>query len=287
MLPFRRILFPVDHSEECKLIVPSVLRMAKHFDSEVTLFHACPWPIAFYGETMPAGYIVPEVMESAEKERLSQFADQYFLGQNIRQVVVVDDAALGISNEVERQGTDLIMMPTRGRGVVRRLLLGSVTAKILHDLSCPVWTGVHAALPGKDTEGNYRSIICALSLDEESPEIARAAAAVAKSFGARLTLLHVVEAQLPVPDIDYGPYLTQLMDNAQARLEDLKRESGFGDASLAVMEGPITSCLREEIERQSADLVIVGRGQDQDPIGRLWSHLYDIVRESSCPVLSI
>ncbi len=288
MLPFRRILFPVDHSEVCKLIVPSVIRLANHFDSEVTLFHACPWPIAFYGETMPSGYIVPEVMESAEKERLSQFADQYFAGQKIRQVVVVDDVALGISNEVERQGTDLIMMPTRGHGVVRRLLLGSVTAKILHDLSCPVWTGVHDALPGKDAPGAYRSIICALSLGEESPEIARAAAAVAKSFGARLTLLHVVESSLPVPDIDYGPYLTQLMDNAQARLEDLKRETGLGvDVSLAVMEGPITSCLREEIERQSADLVIVGRGHDQEPVGRLWSHLYDIVRESSCPVLSI
>ncbi len=286
MIPFKRILFPVDHSEPCKLIVPSVISMAQHFKSEITLLHACPWPIAFYGETLPAGYIVPEVMESAEKERLSQFAAEMFPGHKVRQVVEIDDPVLAIRTEVQRQGTDLIMMPTRGRGVLRRLLLGSVTAKVLHDLSCPVWTGAHNALPNAASAGPYRSIVCAVSLEEEAPAIVRAAAALAASFGAKLSLLHVVDSQLPGSDLDYGPYLTQLMDNAQARMEDLKRELAL-TASITVMEGVITNCLREEVERQSADLVIVGRGHDQDPVGRLWSRLYDMVRESPCPVLSI
>jgi len=35
------------------------------------------------------------------------------------------------------------MMPTHGLGGFRRFLLGSVTAKVLHDADCPVWTGVH------------------------------------------------------------------------------------------------------------------------------------------------
>lgn len=284
MLPFRRILFPVDHSEPCKLIVPSVIAMAKHFHSEITLLHACPWPVAFYGEQMPAGYIVPEVMEAAEKERLAKFALDMFPGEVVRQVVVVDDVVMAIRSEVERNGTDLIMMPTRGHGVLRRLLLGSATAKVLHDLSCPVWTGAHNAL--SSATGPVRSIVCAVSLGEETPAIAQAAAAIAKSFGAKLSLLHAVESQLPSPGIDYGPYLTQMMDSAQARLEDLKREYLI-EASIAVMEGPITNCLLEEVTRQSADLVVTGRGHDQDPVGRLWSRLYDIVRESPCPVLSI
>ena len=284
MLPFRRILFPVDHSEPCKLMVPSVISMAKHFQSEITLLHACPWPLAFYGEQMPAGYIVPEVMEAAEKERLAKFAVEMFPGEAVRQVVVVDDAVMAIRSEVERNGTDLIMRPTRGHGVLRRLLLGSVTAKVLHDLSCPVWTGVHNAL--SLGSGPYRSIVCAVSLGEETSAIAQAAAALAKSFGAKLSLLHVVESQPPAAEIDYGPYLTQSMDNAQARLEDLKREFLI-DASIAVMEGPITGCLNDEVARRSADLIVVGRGHDQDAVGRLWSRLYDIVRESPCPVLSI
>jgi hypothetical protein len=40
-------------------------------------------------------------------------------------------------------GADLIMMPTYGMGSFRRHLIGSVTAKVLHDVACPVWTAAH------------------------------------------------------------------------------------------------------------------------------------------------
>jgi hypothetical protein len=46
----------------------------------------------------------------------------------------------------------LIAMPTHGYGLFRRFLLGSVTAKVLHDADCPIWTGVHMeAAPPRDT----------------------------------------------------------------------------------------------------------------------------------------
>ena len=35
------------------------------------------------------------------------------------------------------------MMLTHDYGPFRRFLLGSVTAKILHDAACPVWTSAH------------------------------------------------------------------------------------------------------------------------------------------------
>jgi nucleotide-binding universal stress UspA family protein len=36
-------------------------------------------------------------------------------------------------------------LPTHGLGAFRRSLIGSITAKVLHDAECPVWTGVHLA----------------------------------------------------------------------------------------------------------------------------------------------
>ena len=53
------------------------------------------------------------------------------------------DASEVITKYAAEHGTDLIMMPTHGYGVFRGLLLGSVTAKVLHDAVCPVWTAVH------------------------------------------------------------------------------------------------------------------------------------------------
>ena len=53
------------------------------------------------------------------------------------------DAATEIVQFAMRENVDLIAMPTRGCGVFRKMLLGSVTAKVLHDASCPVWTSSH------------------------------------------------------------------------------------------------------------------------------------------------
>ncbi len=58
---------------------------------------------------------------------------------------MLGDPAQVITAFAHTQGVDLIMMPTHGYGPFRRLLLGSVTAKVLHDAECPVWTAVHMA----------------------------------------------------------------------------------------------------------------------------------------------
>ena len=40
MLPFRKILFPVDYSPSCSAIVPYVKEMVRHFAGQLTLVHA-------------------------------------------------------------------------------------------------------------------------------------------------------------------------------------------------------------------------------------------------------
>jgi nucleotide-binding universal stress UspA family protein len=54
-----------------------------------------------------------------------------------------------------------------------------------------------------------------------------------------------------------------------------------------VVDAPIADAVRELVLRQKADLVITGRGHCQGAMSRMWSHLYSIVRESPCPVLSV
>ena len=59
----------------------------------------------------------------------------------------------------------MIMMPATGLGRFRRVLLGSVTAKVLHDVSCPVWTSAHEPDPTLAAPGTYRTILCAVDQD--------------------------------------------------------------------------------------------------------------------------
>jgi nucleotide-binding universal stress UspA family protein len=286
MLPFRKILFPIDYSEPCNAIVPAIRYMAAHFDSELLLLHSYYLPFAAYNEVSIAELISPIEVQQSEEKRLRAFADTMFESWNPRIIVEQQDPGGAIEHTVRREGVDLIMMPTSGRGPLRKLLLGSVTSKVLHDLSCPIWTGVHRSLLDHNISGPYDSILCAVSLGEEACAVIRAASLLAKSFGAKLAVVHAVDAQRAVLDIESAPYLKTLMDSAEERLHAILHETGV-EAGITVMEGPIAACIHDEAERRRADLVITGRGHAHGALSRLWSHLSEIVRTAPCPVLSI
>jgi nucleotide-binding universal stress UspA family protein len=190
-----------------------------------------------------------------------------------------------IDHVVQHQGADLIMMATHGRGTIRRLLLGSVTAKVLHDVSAAVWTGSPAAIEAHPP-GGYRSIVCAVGLDEEAEAVLVAAAALARSYKAQLSLVHVVEIPHANAEVDVSRFLDELVASADDTLKKWKSTLGI-DAPHSVFEATTADGVcRHAIEKQ-ADLVVAGRGRQQGTISRAWAHLYDIVRQAPCPVLSI
>jgi len=284
MLPFRQILFPVDFSEPCRAMAPLVRQVAQHFSCPVTLLHAYELPVAFYGDLGPLDLTVPADIQGAHESQLRSFAAELFTADAHTQVVERGEAAEVIANFVQRHGTDLVMMPTSGRGPLRRLLLGSVVAKVLHDVSCPVWTGAHdhSARPSWPV----KTVFCAVSLEDESVAVAKAAAAVAASLGAKLVLFHAAGYPHPSIDVDYEHYRKQMLDEATQKLQNLRWENKI-EASIVLVEGSAVQNIKEQVLLAGADLVVVGRGHSQGAVSRLWSDLYDVIREVPCPVLSI
>jgi nucleotide-binding universal stress UspA family protein len=187
---------------------------------------------------------------------------------------------------VQHQGTDLILLATHGRGPIRRLLLGSVAAKVLHDLSAAVWTGSGGALTDHAPQIPYKSVLCALDDSDEAAGVLKAAAAFACNYQAQLFLVRIVEIPPVTSGVDFSPYKKDLVDEAHFRLRELMGQAGI-DAPHAVIDGTVADGVREEAVRRKADLIVTGRGRAQATFARIWSHVYPIVRESPCPVLSI
>ena len=287
MLPFRKILFPVDYSEPCRAVVPYVRDMSRHFSAGISLVHACGFGVEAlqYSELTMADPRWQAEWRAFEQKRLRDFAAEMFPGEHVESFAEEGDAPTLIHKVVQHQGADLVMMPTHGFGPVRRFLLGSVTAKVLHDVTTVVWTGVSSAL-AEHKSGPYKSIVCALDNSDDAEAVLRAATAFADSYKARLSLLHVVETPPTAWDVDFMPYKKDLMDSADHWLWELKRTLGL-DAPHSVIDASVSDGVRQAAIQKKADLVIVGRGHSQDTLGRMWSRLYSIVRESPCPVLSI
>lgn len=285
MLPFRNILFPVDYSEPCLAVAPYVKEMTRHFSADLTLVHA-------YGlESLPNSELAgtnPDLIEQSrliEEDRLRAFAKETFPSQHVEAIAEFGEPGRIIHEVVERQGTDLVMLPTHGLGPVRRLLLGSVTAKVLHDVSAAVWTGTGSVFEGRSPAIPYQSVLCAVDDSEETDAVLKAAAALACSYKASLWIVHVLESPPADPKTGFNPYAKELMNDADFKLRELKGELAI-DAPHAVIEGNIEDGVREEALRRDADLIVTGRGRAQATF-RIWSRLYPIIRQSPCPVLSI
>lgn len=286
MLPFKRVLFPVDYSAACASIVPYVQETVEHFAAQLTLVHAYGVGALASTDLAVVDPKWPEEVRQREEQQLRKFAAEAFPGQQLDSILEEGEPGRAIDKVVQYQGTDLVMMPTHGRGPVRRLLLGSVTTKVLHDISAAVWTGAGQVVGSRPHGKGYSSILCAVDLGDETEAVVRAAAALADSYHARLALVHVVEFPPPNVDVDFTPFKKELIEAGNERLRELKNHLGI-DATHASIEGLTADCVRQEAIQREADLIVVGRGRAQGALSRIWSRLYAIVRESPCPVLSI
>ncbi len=286
MLPFRKILFPIDYSQSCEATVPYVKEMVRHFDAELTLVHAYGRDSIAYRDLIVSNQGWLKKVQNLEEERLKKFASETFPAQRLQLSVAEGEAGTVIRNVVEHEGADLVMMPTRGQGPVRRLLLGSVTAKVLHDISAAVWTGTGSVLEGHEARLPYQSVLCALDQTEEAEAVLDAAASLARSYQAQLFLLHAVVSPPMALEIDFSVYRKELMDAADFKLRELKSRLGIS-APHTVTGAAMVDAIRAEALRRKADLLVAGRGLAQNVIGRIWSNLYSIIRETPCPVISI
>lgn len=287
MPEIKNILFPVDFSLHCRGVSPFVRGMSEHFQAQVTLIHGIAIPPEYYvsyGVNVSAA-LRTELRNSTTKS-LHAFAAQEFGSAAVQKVIEEGDAAEVIAKYAEKQKVDLIMMPTHGFGPLRRFLLGSVTAKVLHDAQCPVWTSVHTDAPfGPPRE--CRTILCALDSGESSVPLMQWAAWLACTYQAALKLVHVIpavnETSMIPGERDVRRYLF-----GQAREEFERRTKTAGvDLQVRLRGGEITPAIVDTALEEKTDLLVVGRGRVQRVLGGLRSHSLDMIREAPCPVISV
>jgi len=290
MIPFRRILFPVDYSENCRAVVPYIKDMVRHAHpdqgpAELILVHAYgPEALAFSELAMADPDLIPET-EAIQEQQLHDFASELFPDQPVVRLTRSGEPGTVIHETVQHQSVDLVMLPTHGRGPVRRFLLGSVTSKVLHDVGAAVWTGAGSAFHGHAPAVPYKSILCALDGSPEAECVLRAAAAMADLYKAGLSLIRVIEP-VPATEFDMQPYQQERIETAHFEVRELQGNLGT-EFRCNIVEAPVADGVRREALRLQADLIITGRGHAQGVFTTLRSHLYQIIRESPCPVLSV
>jgi nucleotide-binding universal stress UspA family protein len=277
-MPFlSRILLPVDFSERSVGGAHYAGSLACRCNCELVLVHVLVPPQYEFGAVDIAGSMLAELCRDRTVQAnadLEAFQADDFARMNVRRVVLEGDPSSSIVDFAHNEHCGLIVMPTHGYGPFRRFILGSNTAKVLHDTDCPVWTGVHMEDAPTTPSIHIRNVLCAVDLGPQSAKTLAWAAGLAREFGARLTLVHSMPC---------GPNV-QVAAGEELRM--LQASSG-ADAEVLLETGEPAPAICAAADRLKADVLVIGRGSAAGVYGRLRTNAYAIIRQSPCPVVSV
>jgi nucleotide-binding universal stress UspA family protein len=189
-------------------------------------------------------------------------------------------------------------MGTHGRSGFERLVLGSVTEKVIHKAACPVLTVPRAmADVAPIPQQLFTRILCAIDFSDTSLRAFEYALSLAEQQDAQLTLVHVVEVT-PVPQMEVaadveartlGAYVAAA---AEARAEQLQRivpdtARTARPVERAVAIGKAHREILRIADEHDSNVIVLGAhgfGITQLLFG---STAHQVVRQARCPVLTI
>jgi nucleotide-binding universal stress UspA family protein len=280
---------PVDFSQRSLGMIPHVKQFARQYNAEILLLHVVNpvYVIPETGISTSAILSVPEWILTAQTKKMEEFAASELRDFQVRRLIYEGDpeAQIIATAEAEAEAVRLVIMPTHGYGVFRRFLLGSVTSKVLHDLSCPVLTGAHLAEQGGTGKIAISNVVCAIDRGVESRDTLEWASRLSADFQATLSVVHAV------PHLDPSfPVSSDLKVQMEARVREtigeLQGAAAAKSMTIRIQEGEVAHAVCGYAKSVGAQLVVIGRGRDRQ-MGRLRTNAYGIIQQSPCPVLSI
>jgi nucleotide-binding universal stress UspA family protein len=254
---YDQILFPTDGSEPAAASLDYAAQIAEEHDGTLHILN-----VADTNQESLAT-IRGEVVDVLEQEG-EQIVDEATARASERGISVVSEVVQGSPHDAiveysEEFAIDLIVMPTHGRSGLKRVLLGSVTERVINTADVPVIS----VNPDEEHQPTYPSERILVPVDgSRGAQLALTEGiAVAKATGATLHLLHVVETGSLGPDA--RSVLKEQELTAQANdiiTEAVKRaEAESLDAIVTDIEhGKPLSEIRSYIRTESIDLAILG-----------------------------
>ena len=306
MITIGNIVCPFDFSDCSRRALDHAVAIARRYDSAIILLHvSASMPALAYAGGVPT--VHPAVL--THDERLRVLAD-------LRRVAVAEagsglriDAAVREGNvvreilaEADLRKADLLALGTHGRSGFDRVLLGSVTEKLLRKARCPVLT-VPPHHPDAVVASPlvFKHIVCPVDFSDCSMSALKYAVALAQEVDGDLTVLYVVANDLtPLPGqspdggLDHSISVAEFFIKREENVRRMLKEavpapvSTYCHVDTELRHGkPATEILRLAAERDS-DLIVIGvRGRGAADLTVFGSTTQQVVRQASCPVLTI
>jgi nucleotide-binding universal stress UspA family protein len=302
-----KILCATDFTPFARRALRIALTLARRHAAEIRVLHVYQTTIPFAAGDVPYYPVTVPFSPAARKaanDELGEFvAAAADAGVPATMEMVEGDPCATILERALSGGADLIALGTHGRRGFDRWLMGSVAERILAKAHCPVLTvaaepETPSGWPRPRTPATTRRVLCALDLSEHSARTLAYASFLAAAARARLSALYVAEELYPwsapgeaLSTVPFeGDFLEAREKRAAAELHALVPASaeGLGEIERIVVTGtPHREILRVAREH-GADFIVMGvHGRPALGVSLLGSTARHVVREASCPVITV
>lgn len=141
MVTFKRILLPTDFSDVARHAAPVACSLTQAYGAELHVVHVCePVFTGLPASEIGVGVVALPVDEAALRGQLDAFVKECFgkLPCAVTADVLSGSAPTAITEYAHATGVDLIVIGTHARGLVNRILLGSVSKAVVEHAHCAV-----------------------------------------------------------------------------------------------------------------------------------------------------
>lgn len=143
MLEIKKILFPIDLTENSSKILPHVLSVSEKYNSTIYLLHVVHdllrWGHSYVPHTSMKRF-QEEAIEGAQKAIEKICDEQLQSCPNFQRMIVSGDPAEEILKTIESESIDLVIMGTHGRKGLEHVIFGSVAENVVKKSPVPVLT---------------------------------------------------------------------------------------------------------------------------------------------------
>jgi nucleotide-binding universal stress UspA family protein len=285
----KNILFLTDFSESSAAAVPFATSMARAYGATVHPLHVLvPSPY-----TCMTPEMAPVLLDDAEDVARAEMqrVEAQFSGLPTEVVIERGSAVWPVISEVlQKDKFDLIVLGTHGRTGVQKLLLGSSAEEVFRRARIPVLTIGPMVQRGTHSGGRFHCVLFATDFNTVSAAASPYAVSLAQENQSRLVLLHVLPKPKRVApegerELSIAEALHRLHEFVPAEAELWCRPEAV------VQHGDPVEKILATADEHKADLIVLGvRGIDR--LAGVATHVdravtYQVVVNAKCPVLTV
>lgn len=274
----QNVAVAMDSSAYSDRAVQHALAVARHFGATLHLLHLVrPSKFPYSLEAFPS---LEQAADRECQKLIAGFQKIPQLGEvKCRRWVEQGEVPEVVSGFVENQHINLLVVGTRDRSGIERMLLGSAAEQVFHCARCPVLT-VGPVSPGASVELKLKRVLFATDLSRESLEAIPYVISAVHEWHTELDVLHVCAE----PNGGYPELISELRDRLDSLLN--RNEHVLLEYHLAV--GRPSQRVLSFTKENKVDLIVLGLKAHRSPYSTpVWSEAHEIVRRAICPVLSV